>query len=182
MAPDAELVVVKLKQSKKYLREFYSIPDGVWSCQEDDVMLAVRYVINVANKLGKPISICLGIGTNLGGHNGANSLERYISYLSLLPKISFHLAGGNEGISGHHFHGTIRREEQYQTVDFNVAEGKMVLSWSFGEMSQMYTQLGYFHPAGKILNGCSLKWENFGVSAFSRKIHYWKFVHFPERP
>lgn len=37
----------------------------------------------------------------------------------------------------------------------------MVLSWSFGEMSQMYTQLGYFHPAGKILNGCSLKWENF---------------------
>ena len=65
VAPDAELVVVKLKQSKKYLREFYSIPDGVWSCQEDDVMLAVRYVINVANKLGKPISICLGIGTNI---------------------------------------------------------------------------------------------------------------------
>lgn len=60
VAPDAELVVVKLKQSKKYLREFYSIPDGIWSCQEDDVMLAVRYVISVANKLGRPVSICLG--------------------------------------------------------------------------------------------------------------------------
>lgn len=124
VAPDAELVVVKLKQSKKYLREFYSIPDGIWSCQEDDVMLAVRYVISVANKLGRPVSICLGIGTNLGGHNGANGLARYISYLSLLPRISFHIAGGNEGISGNHFHGIIRREEQYQTVDFNVAEGE----------------------------------------------------------
>ena len=109
------------------------------------------------------------MSTNLGGHNGANSLERYISYLSLLPKISFHLAGGNEGISGHHFHGTIRREEQYQTVDFNVAEGENGFVMELWGDEQMYTQLGYFHPAGKILNGCSLKWENFGASAFSRK-------------
>ena len=161
VAPDAELVVVKLKQSKKYLREFYSIPDGVWSCQEDDVMLAVRYVINVANKLGKPISICLGIGTNLGGHNGANSLERYISYLSLLPKISFHLAGGNEGISGHHFHGTIRREEQYQTVDFNVAEGEngfVMELW--GDEPNVYT-IGILSPGGENIERMQLKMGEF---------------------
>ena len=160
-APDAELVVVKLKQSKKYLQEFYSIPDGVWSCQEDDVMLAVRYVINVANKLGKPVSICLGIGTNLGGHNGANGLERYISYLSLLPKISFHLAGGNEGISGHHFHGTIRREEQYQTVDFNVAEGEngfVMELW--GDEPNVYT-VGLLSPGGENIERMQLKMGEF---------------------
>ena len=160
-APDAELVVVKLKQSKKYLREFYSIPDGVWSCQEDDVMLAVRYVINVANKLGKPVSICLGIGTNLGGHNGANGLERYISYLSLLPKISFHLAGGNEGISGHHFHGAIRREEQYQTVDFNVAEGEngfVMELW--GDEPNVYT-VGILSPGGENIERMQLKMGEF---------------------
>ena len=160
-APDAELVVVKLKQSKKYLREFYSIPDGVWSCQEDDVMLAVRYIINVANKLGKPVSICLGIGTNLGGHNGANGLERYISYLSLLPKISFHLAGGNEGISGHHFHGTIRREEQYQTVDFNVADGEngfVMELW--GDEPNVYT-VGILSPGGENIERMQLKMGEF---------------------
>ena len=160
-APDAELVVVKLKQSKKYLREFYSIPDGVWSCQEDDVMLAVRYVVNIANKLGKPISICLGIGTNLGGHNGANGLERYISYLSLLPKISFHVAGGNEGISGHHFHGAIRREEQYQTVDFNVAEGEngfVMELW--GDEPNVYT-VGILSPGGENIERMQLKMGEF---------------------
>ena len=160
-APDAELVIVKLKQSKRYLRKFYSIPDGVWSCQEDDVMLAVRYVINVANKLGKPVSICLGIGTNLGGHNGANGLERYISYLSLLPKISFHLAGGNEGISGHHFHGTIRREEQYQTVDFNVAEGEngfVMELW--GDEPNVYT-VGILSPGGENIERMQLKMGEF---------------------
>ena len=160
-APDAELIVVKLKQSKKYLREFYSIPDEVWSCQEDDVMLAVRYVITMANKLGKPVSICLGIGTNLGGHNGANSLERYISYLSLLPKISFHIAGGNEGISGHHFHGTIRREELYQTVDFNVAEGEngfVMELW--GDEPNVYT-VGILSPGGENIERMQLKMGEF---------------------
>ena len=124
-------------------------------------MLAVRYVINVANKLGKPISICLGIGTNLGGHNGANSLERYISYLSLLPKISFHLAGGNEGISGHHFHGTIRREEQYQTVDFNVAEGEngfVMELW--GDEPNVYT-VGILSPGGENIERMQLKMGEF---------------------
>ena len=161
VAPDAELVIVKLKQSKKYLREFYSIPDGVWSCQEDDVMLAVRYVVDVANKLGKPLSICLGIGTNLGGHNGANGLERYISYLSLLPKISIHIAGGNEGISGHHFHGTIRREEQYQTVDFNVAEGEngfVMELW--GDEPKVYT-VGILSPGGENIERMQLKMGEF---------------------
>lgn len=161
VAPDAELVVVKLKQSKKYLKEFYSIPDGVWSCQEDDVMLAVRYIIGVANRLGKPVSICLGIGTNLGGHNGANNLERYISYLSLLPKISFHVAGGNEGISGHHFHGTIRREELYQTVDFNVAEGEngfVMELW--GDEPNVYT-VGILSPGGENIERMQLKMGEF---------------------
>lgn len=161
VAPDAELVVVKLKQSKKYLREFYSIPDNVWSCQEDDVMLAVRYIIDVANKVGKPVSICLGIGTNLGGHNGANNLERYISYLSLLPKISFHIAGGNEGISGHHFHGTIRREELYQTVDFNVAEGeKGFVMELWGDEPNVYT-VGLLSPGGENIERMQLKMGEF---------------------
>lgn len=161
VAPDAELVVVKLKQSKKYLKKFYSIPDGVWSCQEDDVMLAVRYIIGVANRLGRPVSICLGIGTNLGGHNGANNLERYISYLSLLPKISFHIAGGNEGISGHHFHGIIRREELYQTVDFNVAEGEngfVMELW--GDEPNVYT-VGLLSPGGENIERMQLKMGEF---------------------
>lgn len=161
VAPDAELVVVKLKQSKKYLRKFYSIPDGIWSCQEDDVMLAVRYVISVANKLGRPVSICLGIGTNLGGHNGANGLARYISYLSLLPKISFHIAGGNEGISGHHFHGIIRREEQYQTVDFNVAEGENgFIMELWGDEPNVYT-VGVLSPGGENIERMQLKMGEF---------------------
>ena len=161
VAPDAELVVVKLKQSKKYLREFYSIPDGIWSCQEDDVMLAVRYVISVANKLGRPVSICLGIGTNLGGHNGANGLARYISYLSLLPRISFHIAGGNEGISGHHFHGIIRREEQYQTVDFNVAEGENgFIMELWGDEPNVYT-VGILSPGGENIERMQLKMGEF---------------------
>ena len=37
-APEAELVVVKLKQAKKYLRELYLIPSSAEVFQEDDIM------------------------------------------------------------------------------------------------------------------------------------------------
>ena len=124
-------------------------------------MLAVRYIISVANKVGRPVSICLGIGTNLGGHNGANGLARYISYLSLLPKISFHIAGGNEGISGHHFHGIIRREEQYQTVDFNVAEGENgFIMELWGDEPNVYT-VGILSPGGENIERMQLKMGEF---------------------
>lgn len=157
VAPDAELVIVKLKQAKQYLREFYSIEKDIWACQEDDVMLAVRYIINVANRLERPVSICLGIGTNLGGHNGANGLERYLSYLSLLPRISFHVAAGNEGISGHHYHGVIPRGEEYETVDFNVAEGEngfVMELW--GDEPNVFS-VGLISPGGENIDRIQLK-------------------------
>lgn len=42
-APDADIVVVKLKQSKKFLRDFYMIPPGVPAYEETDIMLGVHY-------------------------------------------------------------------------------------------------------------------------------------------
>lgn len=160
-APDAELVVVKLKQAKTYLRDFYSIPANVWACQEDDVMLAIRYIVETADRLDRPVSICLGIGTNLGGHNGTNGLERYISYLSLLPGISFHLAAGNEGIAGHHFKGRIRAGEAYESVAFHVAEGEngfVMELW--GEEPNVYT-VGVLSPGGENIDRIQLKMGEF---------------------
>lgn len=47
-APEAELVIVKLKQAKNYLRDFYLLPRDTDIFQEDDIMLAISYVLRIA--------------------------------------------------------------------------------------------------------------------------------------
>lgn len=161
VAPDSELVVVKLKRPKKYLLDFYSIRDDVWACQEDDVMLAIRYILDVSTALQRPVSICLGIGTNLGGHSGNGSLERYLSQNSLLPGISFHIASGNEGISGHHFQGRVPEGNEYETVEFNVAEGEAGFIMELWGNAPVTFSVGLLSPGGEKVERMQLKFNEF---------------------
>jgi len=45
-------------------------------------MRAIKYVIDKAQILKKPISINLSFGTNNGAHNGASLFETYIDEMS----------------------------------------------------------------------------------------------------
>ena len=161
VAPDSELVVVKLKQAKKYLREFYSIDEDIWACQEDDVMMAIRYIMRKAFLLQKPVSICIGLGTNLGGHKGTNNLARYISSSSLLSGVSFQIASGNEGISGHHYHGKMQEGENVQTVDFNVAENESGFIMELWGSAPAEFSVGLISPGGERVERIQLKLNEF---------------------
>lgn len=41
VVPNTELVVVKLKQSKKFIREFWKIPEGPPCFQQNDIMFGI---------------------------------------------------------------------------------------------------------------------------------------------
>ena len=77
-APDAELIIVKLKQAKPYLRELYLIPEDVPAYQENDLMLAIAYVERFAIAFQRPVVLCIGIGTNQGDHTGQSHLSQYL--------------------------------------------------------------------------------------------------------
>ena len=53
-APFSEIAVVKLKEAKTYLREFYFIPDSVPAYQENDIMMAVSYLDRLAKERDMP--------------------------------------------------------------------------------------------------------------------------------
>lgn len=103
VAPEAEIVMVKLKQASRRLREFYLIADDVPCYSEADIMLGVKYLINKALELRKPLVICLGIGTSQGDHNGNLNLELYLDTIVTLPGICVVASAGNELGSGGHF-------------------------------------------------------------------------------
>lgn len=106
-APEADIVVVKLKECKPYLREFFLVPPGVPAYQENDIMLAVLYADSFARMFYRPVVICLGLGTSYGDHAGNSALSRYLEYVAIKRSRAVVVCGGNEGNAAHHFQGRI---------------------------------------------------------------------------
>ncbi len=126
-APEAEIVVVKLKEAKQYLRDYYFVPDGVPAYEESDIMLGIAYVNQFAIEFQRPIVICLGVGTNMGDHAGNSVLGRYLSRVALQRNRAVVVCGGNEGIAGHHFTWDFRQaldSEPVKNVEVRVGEGE----------------------------------------------------------
>lgn len=110
-APDADIVVVKLKQAKNYLRNYYLIPENVPAYAEGDIMNAVNYCNRLAILYKRPIVICLGLGTSYGNHTGDLPLPTYLDKIAGFRNRSIVVCAGNEGNAAHHYFGTIEREE-----------------------------------------------------------------------
>ena len=126
-APEADIVIVKLKESKSYLREYFFVPEGVPAYEESDIMLGVSYVNRMAREFSRPVIICLGIGTNMGDHAGNSILGRYLNSVAELRSRVVVVCGGNEGSAGHHFTWTFPPGEdavEYRDVEVRVGEGE----------------------------------------------------------
>lgn len=124
VAPDADLLIIKLKQAKENLREFFRIPDVDDCYQENDLMWATTYAVDTSRRLGRPISICIGLGTSQGGHDGQLALSTMLSVVGDFPGVSVSVSAGNEGNLRRHFFDTISSDIGYSKVELNVGEGE----------------------------------------------------------
>lgn len=117
-APQADILVVKLKPAKQYLRNFYVLPESAVAYQENDIMLAVSYCDSFARVFQRPVVICLGLGTSYGDHNGSAPLSVYLNNLATKRNRAVVVCGGNEGNNAHHFRGDLlQRDNLNLSVD-----------------------------------------------------------------
>lgn len=125
-APEADIAVVKLRQAKPYLREFYMVPDGVVAYSESDIITAIKYLESYAISLVRPLVICIGIGSNMGDHEGHSILAGYLNTIATRRSRAVVLCGGNEGNSSHHYVGTPTEgmQEMVEDVEIRVGEGE----------------------------------------------------------
>jgi subtilisin family serine protease len=61
------------------------------------IMLAVEYLLEVARKAGKPISINISLGTNGGAHDGSGGVSRWLDAVLAAEGRSICVAAGNAG-------------------------------------------------------------------------------------
>ncbi|MFT4146451.1 MAG: S8 family peptidase [Mobilitalea sp.] len=151
VAPDADLVVVKLKQAKPAIRDFFLVPQDVPCYQENDIMWAVQYVVNFARSIQRPVSICIGLGSSQGSHDGRGALSDLISVAGNFPGVVMNVSAGNEGNSRRHFFAEIDREVGYSTVELNVGEGEPGFSMELWGAAPNTYSIDILSPSGEYI-------------------------------
>lgn len=152
-APECELVVVKLKPAKQYLRDFYLVSRDAPAYQENDIMMGIKYLRVESYLQGKPLVILLGVGSNLGSHEGTAPLSMTIQDLSRVLGSAAVIAAGNETGLGHHYLGMIPSGESYDDVEIRVGQpesqlGFVVELWA--STADTYS-VGFISPSGEII-------------------------------
>lgn len=122
-APLSELVIVKLKEAKQNLRDFFYYSDAEPLYQENDIMAGVAYLDEVARREGKPLVILLGLGSNHGSHTGAGPLSLLLDEISAQIGRVVVVPSGNQSVAQHHFYGETTSMLTPATVEINVEEG-----------------------------------------------------------
>ncbi len=121
-APEASIAVVKLKQAKRYLRDYYFIPDSAVCYQETDLMLGLKYLNDLADSLNLPLVVCVTVGSSMGGHIGTLPFSYLIEGYSTRANHVTVIGTGNEADKRHHYFNTIADMADKKDVEIRVGE------------------------------------------------------------
>lgn len=177
VAPECNIAVVKLKESKKYLRDFYCIQDSAVAYQENDIMMGIKYLALVSARYRMPLVICIGLGTNLGSHEGSSPLGLLLRRTNLITGFASVVATGNEVGRHHHFLGNITSNMEYEDVELLVGpdeKGFVMELWA--STPELYT-VGFVSPGGQVIQRLPLDSENDTLVTFTLEntqisVHY----------
>lgn len=151
VVPNAGIVVVKLRQAKQFTRNFFSIPQDAVCFQETDILFGINYLLSVANRLMRPLSICIGFGTSQGGHDDRGTLSSYLSAIADIRGIGVTIAAGNEGNTGHHYESIIARGVEYETVELRVGPNESGFSMELWGDSPATFSIDILSPTGEFI-------------------------------
>ena len=128
-AYDADILVIKLKECKTYLRDYYLIPEEVPAYQSTDIIMALEYADTFARSFYRPVIFCVALGSSYGSHSGNSPLSNYMNRLAGKRSRIFVVGGGNEGNSAHHYEGDLSpqngsEEETQEEIEIRVGENE----------------------------------------------------------
>lgn len=151
IAPDAEILVVKLRQAEKCLKKFWYIVEDIPAYKEEDLIAATDFMIAFARNREQDMVLYYGISSSQGDHNGRGDFASYLQLISLQPGRAVVLPAGNEGNSAHHFRSRSYEGVVYQDVEVrisNVKEGLYIEFWA--DAPDLYG-IGFVSPTGEVV-------------------------------
>lgn len=119
-APEAEILMVKLKPAKKYLRDFYLLPERVEAYSETDMMMGVRFLQQYAIREKKPLVICVGLGTASGSRTGTLPFADLLNTLARQVNTVVVTCTGNEANNRTHTSGLAVSDTEPSEIEITV--------------------------------------------------------------
>ncbi len=120
-APDAEIIMVKLKKTYPYyLNRFFVPPTQENAFSSSSVMLGVEYIVRKSKQLNCPAVICIGLGSNYDSHDGVGAIEEYLFNISNIPGFCVCTAVGNESQTRHHYYHQLTQNSSPENIDIKV--------------------------------------------------------------
>lgn len=149
VAPLAQICVVKCKEAKQNLRDYYFINSDAPCYAENDIALGVRYLWLQAIKRRLPLVICLGMGTSQGSHSRGGVLgqilQEYGDYRGVISVTS----GGNEGNAAHHFRSQTVEIDENIEVELRVGDNESGFSMELWTDSPDLYAVALISPDGE---------------------------------
>ena len=126
-APGCRLAMVRLKPAKKYLKQFFLVPDTALAFQETDLLTGISYLQSLAASLRLPLVLCIGLGTAQGDHAGGSPLNTVLNEAARKAGF-FQWRPPETRRLGHHFYGQVSSENTPVTAELLVSEDTLGFS------------------------------------------------------
>lgn len=151
IAPDAEILVVKLRQAETCLKRFWFIAEETPAYVEEDLIAATDFMIRFAQERERDMVLYFGISSSMGDHNGRGTFENYLDLISLQSGRCVVLPAGNEGNSAHHFSSRSYDGVVYQDVEVRITGVKEGLYLEFWADAPDLYGIGFVSPTGEVV-------------------------------
>lgn len=151
-APEAELIVVKLKKAKQYLKDFFFIPDSTEVYAESDIMTGIAFAQQMAEKQNRAVVFLIGLGTNNGSHSGTGPLSEYLDSVGVLRSHAAVIAAGNAANMRCHFYGRASSVLTPAKVEINVEKDMPGLYVELWGLAPERFSVSVQSPTGEILS------------------------------
>lgn len=167
-APLAKIAVVKCKEAKQNLKDYYFIPPSATCFQENDIMAGVSWLNALAERMGMPLVVCISMGSSLGSHMGDSPLSQFLNNLGLRRGRVVTISAGNEANARHHFQSLNLPQGQQENVEISVGNGVNGFVLELWAAVPNLYQVAVLSPTGELF-------EPVGGAGVRRAEHFFLF-------
>lgn len=165
-APEAEILMVKLKPAKKYLRDFYLLPERVEAYSETDMMMGVRFLQQYAIREKKPLVICVGLGTASGSRTGALPFADLLNTLARQVNTVVVTCTGNEANNRTHTSGLAVSDTEPSEIEIAVGADERGFVMEIWAESLDILSVAITSPSGERISRIPARIDTGGVYNF----------------
>ena len=165
-ASEAEILMVKLKPAKKYLRDFYLLPEQIEAYSETDMMMGVRFLQQYAIREKKPLVICVGLGTASGSRTGALPFADLLNTLARQVNTVVVTCTGNEANNRTHTSGLAVSDTEPSEIEITVGADERGFVMEIWAESLDILSVAITSPSGERISRIPARIDTGGVYNF----------------